>query len=178
MPLAMALVGASLAAPGQATLTAAVGMRAGARAAATVDLGRWAEAGGGLTVARDVYAGAPDWVTDGLTVQRNLRLAPHGLAGVHTPPARVQGALLAGLGTELLHFEETRAISGGGTASYATTEFALYAGVSTELRVAIGEHLGAHLSAWLPLPFSPTGAPNIERTWAGLGITYRWGDPG
>jgi hypothetical protein len=175
MALPTLLLGAALAAPGQATLTGVVGMRAGARAAATVDLGRWAEAGGGLTYARDVYAGAPEWVTDGLTVHRNLRLAPHALAGVHTPPARFQGALLAGLGTELLSFSETRAIRGGGETAYATTELAFYAGVSTELRVAIGERWGAHLSAWLPLPFSPTGAPNIERTWGGVGVTYRWG---
>lgn len=151
-----------------------VGMRGGGGALATVEPVKHVEVGGTLTVVTDIYAGAPGWVRDGLDPIHNLRISPQGVVGVNTGRTAVSVALLGSIGAELLTFREAKTVpTVADPIVYGTTELVLVGGASLDLRVIPSEHWGGNLLLYLPLPFTPTGNPDLSRVYAGLGVSYR-----
>lgn len=155
---------------------AAIGMRMGVAVTATAEPVRHLEVGGLVTVMTPLYAGAPGWVREGLTVDHNVHASPMVALGVNTGTTKVSGAFHVLAGFDVVSFSERRSLDAvGETTSYATTEVVWNGGLMGTLRVLPKGPVGFNLQVFVPLPPAATGAPDIGRLFGGLGVSARWG---
>ncbi|TNE90819.1 MAG: hypothetical protein EP330_07240 [Deltaproteobacteria bacterium] len=167
------LTGLALAMPQHREVDLTLGMRAGVAGQWTVEPTSRVELGGRLTAETDVYAGAPDWVREGLDPKHNLHFTPMGLVGVNTGDTAVSGAFSLGLGTELFTFREAKTLpSVAETVVYGATGLRPAAAMLFDLRIRGAKGVGGHLLFSLPLPFAPTGAPYIDRLHLAAGVVF------
>jgi hypothetical protein len=153
---------------------ATLGMRAGLAGQVTVEVRPHIEVGGRLHAERDVYLGAPSWVTTGLDPTWNLHLTPLALAGVNTGVTRISGAFLLGVGAEWFTFKEEKTLPAlDAPVVYQAAGWRPAGALTSDLRIrSKSGTVGGHALFSLPLPFTPTGAPYIDRLHVAAGVLW------
>lgn len=164
----------------------AVGMRMGAAVTATAEPVRHLEVGGTLLLTTPVYAGAPDWVRNGLQPAYNVHTSPMVAVGAHTGDTKVSGAFHLLAGIDVVTFRETSALAVlDAPVTYEAAEVVFSGGLLATLRVRPWEpertslrRVGLDLQVFVPLPPTATGVPDIGRLFAGLGLSLAWAPRG
>ena len=153
-----------------------MGMRGGVGGLVTLEPTPHIELGGTTAIVTDLYALAPEWVTDNLDSKYNLHVSLQPAIGVNTGDTHVDLAVIGSVGLELLTFRESRDVPAlEDPVIYGTTELAAVGGITLDLRVRPQKTWGVNLMIYTPLPPTATGNPNLERLHAGLGVVVPLG---